>query len=71
MGMSDRTEQGSDGRYLLAASVLFLLLAGGAAWVALETSLATWLRIIAVVFCVLWLLSAWRAYVRASSAKRF
>ena len=27
MGLSDHTDQGSDGRYLLAASVLYLLLA--------------------------------------------
>jgi hypothetical protein len=64
-------EQEGDGRYLLAASVLFLLLAGGAAWVALGTSLWIWLRIISGIFCVSWLVSFWRAYVKATSAKRF
>ena len=72
MATSNRTErEEGDGRYLLAVALLFLLLGGGAAWVAFGTSLAIWLRIIAGIFCLLWLVSCWRAYVRASSAKRF
>jgi hypothetical protein len=48
-----------------ATAMLFLLMAGGAAWVARGTDLWLGIRIAAGVFSILWALLGARAFLRA------